>query len=241
MSKLTNEHAMAMLEDLIRSAPEFPYESVHSLDELRWLARCEAVLEALHQVGELVSFQQARAALGSYDHDRMELLAPLINAYHRLEIKSPNRPDAGFFPPGDTWNGYAAIVRLIQKASSSLLLVDPYMDGSMFTELLPHCNSGIVVKCLTDKGQYHKSLLAAFERWQTDKVSAEKRAEVRFAPVKALHDRIAIVDGQEVWLVSQSFKDIAKRSPATLTKADSDLTAAKLSHYADLWLASVSP
>jgi hypothetical protein len=59
--------------------------------------------------------------------------------------------------------------------------------------------------------------------------------ETRLAPDGSLHDRLIILDGKEVWLVSQSLKDIGKRSAASLTRADPELASMKSDACDVLW------
>lgn len=236
MSTLTYAQALAIVEELIRTAPAFEERCEPSEDELRWLGKCQAVLGHIKATQEVIAFRIARGNIGGPFHSKSAVMAPLLNTYYALELHLPERANGGFIPSGDTWNGFAALVRLIQKASNHLLLIDRYMDVSLFTELLPHSDlGGGDVFCLTIKGQYHHSLLAAHAKWANDEIGKEKPVEVRLAPPSSLHDRIIIIDRQEVWLVSQSLKDIAKHSPASLTKADNDLAAAKIEHYFELW------
>jgi hypothetical protein len=58
--------------------------------------------------------------------------------------------------------------------------------------------------------------------------------EVRFAPARTLHDRAFLVDGERAWTVTQSLKDLAKRSPAEIVRAD-DTAALKIAAYEQIW------
>jgi hypothetical protein len=146
----------------------------------------------------------------------------------------------GFIPAGDTWNGYAALVRLLQRECGDLMVVDPYLDAAIFLDFLPHSTALRPVRCLTAKrNEYHPALTAAAARWSGDPVGQQKPVEVRYAPSGALHDRLIIFDrGAEVWLISQSVKDIAKRSPASVLLADSELGHLKADHYEAAWTQS---
>ena len=52
-------------------------------------------------------------------------------------------------------------------------------------------------------------------------------------------NRLIIIDKRETWLISQSFKDIAKRSPASVFGAEAGLCEMKAAHYDALWVQSV--
>lgn len=226
---------MATFQQLVQSAPRFEYEVDLTEEDLRWLARAEAAITATKNLIHLVDFRSAKGNINTYSHSRDKLISPLLSSYYILELETPEAVQDHFIPPGDAWNGYAALVKIVQKASNSLLLVDQYMDASILTDLLPHHTASQGAKCLTCKGQYHKSLIAAHGKWRKESIGQEKPTEVRLAPAGSLHDRIIIVDEQDVYTVSQSYKDIAKRSPASVMRADPDMAQAKIAHYSQLW------
>lgn len=232
---------MAVAQTLIEAAPALTYQCDLTEGDLRWMGRVEALLEAAGGMNDLLDFRVARKQLGTYTHSRDAILIPLINAYHRLELTSPMSQQGNFIPPGETWSGYAAIVRLIQRGATELLLVDPYMDATLFTELLPHSQTKQGVRCLTSKQKNHAALIAAYSKWKKDEIGQQKPVELRIAPPRSLHDRIVIVDRTEVWEVSQSFKDIAARSPASVSLSQGELARDKMRHYLDLWEESSPP
>jgi hypothetical protein len=71
-------------------------------------------------------------------------------------------------------------------------------------------------------------------KWAADSISDSHSVEVRYAPAASLRDRLIIIDGNEVWLISQSRKDIARSSPASVSRADPDLAAMKVEHCEEL-------
>jgi len=157
-----------------------------------------------------------------------------------VELNAPLETRGAFIPAGDTWNGYAAVVKLLQRDCTDLMVVDPYLDASIFLEFMPHSRVRNPTRCLTAKrNEYHPGLAAAAARWSSEPASQQKPVDVRYALPGALHDRLIIFDrGAEVWLISQSIKDIAKRSPASVAVADSELGRLKAEHYEATWAQS---
>jgi hypothetical protein len=232
------EHLLALLEAAIRDAPRFGYEDSLTDEDLRWLGRADALLEVSGALSALVSFRSARNSLGTYTHSRDNLLIPLHDAYSRVELLVPTAMQGAFILGGDTWNGYAALVRLIQRECDDLLVVDPYLTSELFIDFAPHSEARKGLRCLTmRRGKYHPGLAAAAQKWDNDPLGQSKQVEVRYTPSGTLHDRLIILDGAEAWLVSQSFKDIAKRSPASVSRADEELARLKAEpeHYSELW------
>lgn len=232
---IDSEQIYALLQEVIRTAPPFDYEAPLSMDDLRWLARAETLIEASDSASDLISFRVAKEGINTYTHSRNKIMGPLLNVLERVELYAPRSSQGRFVAPGDTWNGYAALVRLMQPACDDLLIVDPYLSSGLFLELLPHTNATTVRCFATKQKSYHDALSAAFVKWRSDSLGAEKPVEFRYAPERSLHDRLVIIDRAKVWLVSQSFKDIAARSPASLLQADPEMAAMKVAHYTDLW------
>jgi hypothetical protein len=58
---------------------------------------------------------------------------------------------------------------------------------------------------------------------------------VRLAPPRVLHDRLIIVDGNQIWILTQSLKDFASRSPAAIVRVDGDAAGLKIDAYRRIW------
>ncbi len=232
---ISPDELLALLAAAIKDAPRLNYGYPLSDDDLSWLGRAEALIEAAGYMPSLVDFRFARDDLGTYTHDRSSVLAPLHAAYGRVELQASRLSKGTFIPPGETWNGYSAIVKILQEAKKDILVVDPYLDASFFLDFAPICPHGSLVRCLsTKRSEFHGGLVAASNRWEKDRSSDGARIEVRYVSHSALHDRAIILETR-VWLVSQSIKDIAKKSPASVSLADDELGRMKASHYDQLW------
>lgn len=230
------EQLIGLLEAAIRDAPPLVYQEKLTDSDIRWLGRADALLEASGCLSALVSFRTARQSLGGYSHSRDNLLIPLHDAYSRMELLVPTSLQGAFIPGGSTWNGYAALVKIFQTECDDLLVVDPYLNSAIYTDLAPHSVAKKGVRCIAARrSENHLALVASANKWSSDPISTDHAVEVRYAASGALHDRLIIVDGKEVWLVSQSLKDIAKRSPASVSRADGELAAMKVQHYNEVW------
>ncbi len=230
------EQILALLQSAIRDAPEFVYQEQLSENDIRWLGRSYALLEISGEISTRVNFDTARKALNTYNHDRQNLLMPLYDALSRMELLVPASLQGAFIPAGDTWDGYAALVKLVQTSSDDILIVDPYLNSDIFLHFAPHSVSNKGIRCLTAKrSSNHSELLATNDKWQADEISKAHPVEIRYATASELHDRLIVLDSKEVWLVSQSIKDIAKRSPASVTRADAELGLMKIEHYEAIW------
>jgi hypothetical protein len=75
------------------------------------------------------------------------------------------------------------------------------------------------------------------QRWAAQH-GPKRPIEARATAPRLLHDRLIVVDDAKVWNVSQSFKDLAARSPASITVAPAEVASLKISAYADMWAAA---
>jgi hypothetical protein len=237
LGKASPEQLLALLQAAIENAPAFEPQKPLTDEEVRWLGRADALLDASGLVSAIVSFRAARQRIGIHNiFSRTDLLLPLHDAFSRMELQVPASMKGSFIAGGDTRNGYSAIVRIMQTDCDDLFIIDPYISSALFTDLAPVVKARAGLRCLTAKrADNHPSLLAVAKKWAGDSISTGISVEVRYTNPANLHDRLIIVDGQEVWLLSQSMKDIAKRSPASISRAEPELGQMKAQHYEALW------
>lgn len=234
--QISDEQLLALIEGLIRDAPFFVHKAALTNSELHWLGRAEVILEHAGTMLNRAEFQTEKSKIGERNFDMKSLLGPIYATYARVELRSPVSSGGSFIPAGDTWNGYAALVKLVQRTCNDLLIIDPYIDGNAFMEFVPHSAASKTTRFLTTKNKdYHPALSAAVSKWLGDKISKDRFFEVRYAPTGSLHDRLIKIDGSEAWLISQSMKDIAKRSPASVFRAEPAITELKFAHYNQIW------
>jgi hypothetical protein len=235
--KTSPEQLLALLQAAIENAPAFDSQTPLTDEEVRWLGRADALIDASGLLSAIASFRSARQKIGIYNlFSRNDLLLPLHDAFSRVELQVPASMRGSFIAGGDTWNGYAALVRIMQTECEDLFIIDPYINSALFIELAPHVKAEEGLRCLTAKrAENHHALLAASQKWAGDPISKAIHVAVRYTLPANLHDRLIIVDRRDVWLVSQSLKDIAKRAPASISRAEPELGQLKLQHYESVW------
>lgn len=62
----------------------------------------------------------------------------------------------------------------------------------------------------------------------------ERIVEARVANKGILHDRL-LIDDRHAWVLSQSIKDFAAKSPGSILRADAELTALKREAFLSIW------
>jgi len=105
-------------------------------------------------------------------------------------------------------------------------------------EFLHAVPDGVSIRLLCDSHypNLNAEVRTGVQRWQREYTG--KPLEARATAPRALHDRLIVVDQATAWNLSQSLKDMAQRSPASLTRSDAEAAALKIPAYAALWAAA---
>ncbi|WP_338306784.1 phosphatidylserine/phosphatidylglycerophosphate/cardiolipin synthase family protein [Bradyrhizobium sp. TM233] len=225
---------------LIESAPPFVGIGVLSVEQMTWLGRAEALVVSSGDLDARMEFALAKQGLSQPPARAMaqqRLMLTLYKVLAAAELASPPGAQGAFIPVGNSFDAYAAIAKVISAAKQDVLIVDPYMDDAVLTDFGGTLSEGVVLRLLTDQGTVKPNLTPAAQRWKTQ--FGRRPLEVRLAPQKALHDRAIFIDRSEAWTVTQSLKDLAKRSPAEIVRAD-DIAPLKIASYEVIWLNSTA-
>ena len=91
---------------------------------------------------------------------------------------------------------------------------------------------------MADTADHKATLKPAAEKW-ISQYGDRRPLSVRLAPAKSIHDRAIFIDQRGAWTITQSLKDLAKRAPAEIIRADS-IAALKVEAYEQIWVTSVS-
>lgn len=232
---------------LIESQPEFPATGALSPEMLLWLGRARTLVEAGNAIQDIsdVRIQINRLAAisgGPPSPTAAGTRREAVNALNRIlymtlaaaEYAAPAGVRGTFIPVGSSFDAFAAVSKILSPAKTDVLIVDPYLDEVVLTDFAPTVPIGVRLRLLADQ-KYHKTTLQpAATRWNAQ-YGTDRPLLVRLAPAGALHDRAIFVDSTTAYTVTQSLKDLAKRSPAEIVRAD-DTAAMKIAAYEAIWL-----
>jgi integrase len=169
-------------------------------------------------------------------HDRFTFHDIRATAQARLEQQlTPVAGEGHFIGAGDVLDAYTAMGKVLGTAKVDVLIVDPYMDEKAVTDFAPLVSQGVTIRLLADAQGGKPTLGPAAKRWATQYGSAHP-LEVRVAAARSLHDRLIVIDEQEAWILTQSLKDFAARSPASIVRVDRQIAEMKIAAYEALWL-----
>lgn len=232
------EARFAHFNELAATIPDFgdvgtPNQSpeVHE-----WLGRLHALLDQDVFGSEAFSVRLASDGVGTILHDNKvrQIVGALYRAIARDELLLPASRQGSFIAAGNAYDALTATTRILSEAKSSLLIVDPYLGPKVLEVYAVQANEGVRVELLGSSGQVHAGLEPAAKAWAVQ-FGNKRPLSLRHAPRKQLHDRLIVVDRLEAWDVSQSFKDLAARSPASLSKALAEQAALKIEAYVEMY------
>jgi hypothetical protein len=201
---------------------------------MKWVGQVTAVLK---ESSDLKLEMEANAAIALLNRPNRKdyfqtIMVTLYKALAVAELNAPQSAQGAFIPVGNSFDAFAAVSRILGGAQRDVLLVDPYMDESVLTEFAGSVQEAVALRLLTDQATAKPGLGPAVRRWQTQ--YANRPLEARLAAPRALHDRAIFIDGSQAWTVTQSLKDLARRSPAEIVRAD-DTAALKIAAYETIW------
>ena len=119
-----------------------------------------------------------------------------------LQIKANLPPNQGIFYNGQVFDAYLLIAEIIKSAKSSIILIDNYVDETVFTMLnkrSKNCAATVFTKNITKKL----------------KLDVEKHnrqyPEIELKKLTTAHDRFLIIDRKTVYHFGASLKDAGKK------------------------------
>lgn len=233
---------LAQMNALIGDAPTM-LNSLHTGVSQRWLGRMRLIAEPYLEPIAKAKLEASVSMIFRFGREKYaaETAAILHLAIAKAEAMCGQAlPNTGaVVQPGESFKAFGEIAGVIKSAAKSLFIVDPYMDETVLTERAVVARDGVAVRLLTAVGRTTALVQVAAQKW-TAQFGSARPLEAKIAPKGALHDRLIFVDDCAVWQLSQSFKDFAARSPATVIPLDPALLPDKQAAYEGIWKDSIA-
>lgn len=126
-----------------------------------------------------------------------EKIDAILNA---LEDKSL-KPKEGIFYDGQIYDAYAFMSELIKSAKNEIMLIDNYIDDTVFTIFSKNQNIKVTIYTNT----ISKQLELDYQKYKS------QYKNIILHEFKNAHDRFMIIDGKEVYHIGASLKDLGKK------------------------------
>jgi hypothetical protein len=120
--------------------------------------------------------------------------------FEALEDKTL-KPKQGIFYDGQIFDAYVFINDLLKLATDEIILIDNYIDETVFTIFSKYSN----IKIQIYTANITKQLKLDFEKYQT------QYKNIDLIQFKNSHDRFLIIDKKEVYHLGASLKDLGKK------------------------------
>ncbi len=197
--QLDAESLYRQIGHLLETIPEFPQGNHLDANQHLWLGRAGALVSEAGDVIDNNSWLSAVRNLQSaifYSTGLEEIKLVLYRMLGRAELKAPPSARGAFIPVGSTFDAFAAFSKLLQTATSDILIVDPYLDEIVLTEFGQIVPEKVRLRLLSDEKQHKPTLSPAARRW-VGQFSETRPLSVRLAFAGKLHDRLIIIDQKE--------------------------------------------
>jgi hypothetical protein len=147
---------------------------------------------------------------------------------------TPQDQDAErFFPKGSEHDAYTHIRKILQGAKSDLLIVDPYIDGSILDMISSIPAPSLIVKVLT-------SNLPSDFALQAKKFMAQYRQfSLQVRTTREFHDRFIVVDLNQCYHIGASLKDAGHKAFMISKLEDRNNIDALMKQQVEAWSAAL--
>ncbi|WP_313958035.1 hypothetical protein [Aliarcobacter butzleri] len=111
------------------------------------------------------------------------------------------KPSEGIFYDGQIYDSYSFINDLLKLAQSEIILIDNYIDDTVFTLFSKYQNINFIIYT----NAISKQLNLDFEKYQ------KQYKNITLKTFKNSHDRFLILDKKEMYHLGASLKDLGKK------------------------------
>lgn len=135
-----------------------------------------------------------------------------------------------YLPAGSQHDAYVELRKIVQLAQSDMLIVDSYVDETLW-ELLTNMQSSVKLRVLTQ--QMKKDF-----RLEARKFSAQHGNAIEVRTTCKYHDRFIVQDNQRCWHIGASIKDAGNKAFAFSELLRPDLVKFVIADVENEWSAS---
>ncbi len=137
-----------------------------------------------------------------------------------------------FFPRGTQHDAYVRIRRILHRAKHTLCIMDPYLDGTVFS-IIGDTVAPLKIELITAK--LPSDFALEIQKFEQQHPSAQIQAR----RTSDFHDRFIVIDKTECWHVGCSIKDAGNKA-FMLSKIEDPRNAdALLSALCDTWTTAI--
>lgn len=133
----------------------------------------------------------------SYEIKTDSKIETVLNA---LEDKN-KKPTQGIFHNGQIYDAYAFVNDLLKSAKKEIIIIDNYIDDTIFTLCSKYQNINFTIYTHT----LNKQLKLDLQKYQ------KQYKNIKLKETKNFHDRFFIIDNSEIYHLGASIKDLGNK------------------------------
>jgi hypothetical protein len=185
------EQGVSMLSAVLKSdiAVDISVKIIRAFVEMRKIISSNSLL-----ISKMEALEKRQI---TYEFKTDAKIEHVLNA---LEDRN-QKPNEGIFFDGQIYDAYAFINDLLKSAKNEIVLIDNYIDDSVFTLFSKYPNLKIKIYTQT----IPKQLALDYQKYQA------QYQNIELLEFKNAHDRFIILDGVEMYHIGASLKDLGKK------------------------------
>ena len=134
-----------------------------------------------------------------------------------------------FFPKSAEHDAYVKIREILQESSTSIYVIDPWIDSSIFTVLQTIPHTPIKVKLLT--ANYPPDFIHETQTF----ISQHSDYLIEIRKTREFHDRFLVIDEAKCWHIGASIKDAGRKAFMISLIEDDGNRVALIKQFQNSW------
>jgi hypothetical protein len=164
----------------------------------------------------------------NFDQRIREFDVLLQSLVAEIELFSPEVEIKGSYEPGEEYAVYRDLSTIVADAVKEVLIVDAYLDETIFNLYVDKIIPSVKVRILSNKiGSNVEAVARMFASGRSLELSSST----------AIHDRLLFVDDRG-WVIGQSIKDAARTKPTYLIELQEPALSALRAAHESSWSSS---
>lgn len=223
------EQLAAAFNEIIRSMPNRQTLSHDLPENHEWFGQAAALVTIADPLRGTI-FKNEIDKIHSRGRDPHEPIQNIIVTLQQLKTEwqfKAGGPLTLAFEAGKPFDYYDEVRKIIEAATSDILVVDPYLGVEFFGRYLPFAKKNVKIRLLVEHKMTEVTEAARL-------FSTQYGSKIELRKSKDMHDRYIFIDKLACYHSGATFKDGAAKSATTLTQI-TDAFSAVATIYEQAW------
>jgi hypothetical protein len=147
---------------------------------------------------------------------RLQAYEGVLNScLSELKLDMPEPEIQSVFEPGQQYEFYAAVKKILGMAQKEIFVIDPYIDAEMFDVYAGSIPRSVSFRLLSNNANAPSAVMQLAQKYSAG-------GNFEFRSSTQIHDRVLFAD-ERAWVCGQSLKDAAKKKATYIVEIDAAL------------------